>query len=123
MPHLHYSPFQFATAVEVSEYDVNAKKVVATLKKLTSKDKTHDLHSTMSCSEAAMIPGSPNAFISPNPVGVMKDIKKPMAPTGVSKGVAPKSAPAYDHSYRSRGREHYGDRPVVMTNGDAIVSA
>jgi hypothetical protein len=119
--HLHYSPFQFATGVQVSDYDVSAKKVVATLKKLTKSDKTRDMGSTMSCHEAAMIPGTPTAFISPNAVGTMKDLKKPMAPTGVSRGMAPKSAPAYDHSYRSRGRQHYGDRAVVMTNGDAIV--
>jgi hypothetical protein len=123
--HLHFSPFQFATAVQVSDYDVSAKKVVATLKKLTRKDtaESHRLGmgSVMSCSEADMIPGSPNAFISPNPVGVMADIKKPMAPTGISRGMAPKSAPAYDHSYRTRGREHYGDRAVVATHGDMIV--
>jgi hypothetical protein len=119
--HLHYSPFQFATAEEVSTNDVSVKKVVATLKKLTSKDKTRDLHSTMSCADAAMIPGSPNAFISPNPIGVMADIKKPMAPTGVSKGVVPKAAPAYDYSHRNKGREHYGDRAVVATRGDMIV--
>ena len=121
--HLHYSPFQFATDEQVSEYDVSAKKVVSTLKKMTSKDAkaARNLDCTMSCADAAMIPGSPNAFISPNPVGVMKDLKKPMAPTGVSKGVAPKSAPAIDHSYRNRGREHYGDRAVVATRGDMIV--
>jgi len=107
--------------VEVSEYDVSAKKVVATLKKLTKHDKTHDLGSTMSCSEAAMIPGTPTAFISPNPVGTMRDIKKPMAPTGVAKGMAHKAAPALDHSYRNRGREHYGDRAVVKSHGDALV--
>jgi hypothetical protein len=121
MPHLHYSPFQFATAVEVSDYDVSVKKVVNTLKKLTRHDKTHNLGSTMSCAEAASIPGSPTAFISPNKIDTMRDIKKPMAPTGVSRGMVPKAAPAYDHSYRSRGREHYGDRAVVMTHGDALV--
>ena len=119
--HLHYSPFQFATGVEVSDYDVSVKKVVAALKKITKKDKTHDLHSTMTCAEAAKIPGSPTAFISPNSIDTMRDIKKPMAPTGVAKGVAPKAAPAYDHSYRTRGREHYGDRAVVATRGDALV--
>jgi len=124
MSHLHYSPFQFATGVEVSDYDISAKKVVATLKKMTKKDtaKIRNLDSTMSCADACMIPGSPTAFISPNAIDTMRDIKKPMAPTGVSKGVAPKAAPSYDHAYRSRGREHYGDRSVVMTKGDAIVA-
>jgi len=111
MPHLHYSPFQFATDVQVSNTEVSAKKVVKTLKKLTSKDKTHDMGSTMSCAEACMVPGSPTAFISPNPVGVMKDLKMPMASVGVCE--APKAAPAYDHSYRSRGRQGYGDRAMV----------
>ena len=119
--HLHFSPFQFSTAEQVSESDVSVKKIVATLKKLTKSDKTHDMGSTMSCADAAMIPGTPNAFISPNPVGVMADLKNPIAPTGVSRGVAPKAAPAYDHSYRNKGREHYGDRAVVATRGDAIV--
>ena len=121
MPHLHYSPFQFATAVEVSTCDVSAAKIVKTLKKITKKDHKQNLNSTMPCAEAAMIPGTPTAFISPNRVGTMKDIKMPIAPTGVSRGAAPKAAPAYDHSYRTRGREHYGDRKVVKTLGDAIV--
>jgi len=119
MPHLHYSPFQFATVEQVSNTDVSVKKVLKTLKKLTRHDKTHDMGSTMSCAEAEMVPGSPTAFISPNPVGVMKDLKMPLAPVGVAP--APKAAPAYDHSYRSRGRAGYGDRPVVMTHGDALV--
>ena len=119
--HLHYSPFQFATGVQVSTNEVSVKKIVKTLKKITKKDNKRNLDSTMSCAEAAMIPGSPTAFISPNGVGTMKDIKMPIAPTGVSRGVAPKAAPAYDHSYRHRGREHYGDRKVVKTLGDAIV--
>jgi hypothetical protein len=108
MPHLHYSPFQFATVEEVSNTDVSVKKVLKTLKKLTRHDKTHDMGSTMSCSEAAMVPGSPTAFISPNAIGVMKDLGMPMAPVGVAP--APKSASAYDHSYRSRNRAGYGDR-------------
>ena len=119
--HLHYSPFQFATAEQVSETEVSGKKIVKTLQKLTRKDTAalRSMDCTMSCSEAAMIPGSPTAFISPNPVGVMKDLKMPMAAVGVA--AAPKAAPAYDHSYRTRGRQGYGDRPVVMTKGDAIV--
>jgi hypothetical protein len=110
--HLHYSPFQFATAEEVADCDVSATKVVKTLKKLTAKDtsKTHDMKSTMPCASASMIPGTPNAFISPNPVGVMKDIKMPMAPTGVVKPMAEQRG--YDHSYRTRGRAEYGDRSL-----------
>jgi len=119
--HLHYSPFQFATVEQVSETNVSAKKTVKTLQKLTRKDtaKSHNMDSTFPCSEAAMIPGTPTAFISPNPIGTMKDLKMPMAAVGVA--AAPKSAPAFDHSYRTRGRQGYGDRPVVMTKGDAIV--
>jgi hypothetical protein len=117
--HLHYSPFQFATIEQVSNTDVNVKKVARTLKKLTKSDKTHDMHSTMSCSEAATIPGTPTAFISPNAPGTMKDLKLPMAPVGVAP--APQAAPAYDHSHRTRSRQGYGDRAVVMTHGDMIV--
>ena len=106
--HLHYSPFQFATAEQVSNTDVNVKKVVRTLKKLTKSDKTHDMHCTMSCSEASMIPGTPTAFISPNRPGVMKDLKMPMAPVGVAP--APQAAAAYDHTHRTRSRQGYGDR-------------
>jgi hypothetical protein len=119
--HLHFSPFQHATSVEYSDYDVSTKKVVQTLKKLTKSDKTHDMGSTMSCHEAAMIPGSPNAFISPNAVGVMKDLKMPVAPTGVAKPTLRTSHSGYDHAHRSKGREHYNDRAVVKTLGDAIV--
>ena len=106
--HLHYSPFQFATDVEVSTGDVSAKKVVKVLKALTKSDKTHDMHSTMSCDAAASIPGSPTAFISPNPVGTMKDLKAPIAPALVRH--ASSAAPHYDQEYRSRGRLGYGDR-------------
>jgi hypothetical protein len=104
--HLHYSPFQFGT----EEGDVSATKIVKAVKSLTKKDtsKTHNMGSTMSCAAADTIPGTPNAFTSPNPVGVMKDIKMPLAPTGVSK--TPAMSRAYDHSYRHRTREGYGDR-------------
>jgi len=108
--HLHYSPFQFATAEEVSTGDVSVMKVEKVLKALTKKDtsKTHDMHSTMSCADASRIPGTPNAFISPNPVGAMKDLKAPMAPALVRH--APASAAHYDHEYRGRSRMGYGDR-------------
>ena len=108
--HLHYSPFQFATDMEVSTSDVSATKIVKTLKALTKKDtsKTHDMGSTMSCADAEKIPGSPNAFISPNPTGVMKDLKAPMAPALVRH--SPASAPSYDSEHRGRSRMGYGDR-------------
>jgi hypothetical protein len=106
--HLHYSPFQFATVEQVSNTDVSVKKVLKTLKKLTKSDKTHDMHSTMSCAEACLIPGTPTAFISPNPPGVMKDLKLPMAPVGVAP--APSAAASYDHGHRTRSRQGYGDR-------------
>jgi hypothetical protein len=108
--HLHYSPFQFATGVEVSTSDVDAGKVVKTIKTLTKKDdsKTRNMNCTMPCAAAESIPGTPTAFISPNPVDSMRDIKMPMAAIG-GRVHAP-SSPAYDHSYRTRNRAGYGDR-------------
>jgi hypothetical protein len=106
--HLHFSPFQFATVEQVSNTDVSVKKVVRTLKKLTKSDKTHDMGSTMSCSDAEMIPGTPTAFISPNRPGVMKDLGLPLAPVGLAP--APKASAAYDHTHRTRSRQGYGDR-------------
>jgi hypothetical protein len=70
MVHLHYSPFQFATDVQVVERDVGVKKVVAKLNKMTARDKLTP--KLMSCEEARSIPGTPTAFISPNPVDVMR---------------------------------------------------
>jgi len=70
MPHLHYSPFQFATDVQASEHDVGVKKVVSKLKKMTARDKLTP--KLMSCDEARSIPGTPTAFISPNSVDVMR---------------------------------------------------
>jgi len=114
--HLHYSPFQFATDTQVSNCDVNVYKTVKTLAKLTSGDAKmkKNLDSTMRCSDAEMITGSPNAFISPNPVGVMKDLKKPMAPTGVYTTRAPKESKSYDSAHRMRGRVGYGDRMMKL---------
>jgi hypothetical protein len=110
--HLHYSPFQFATGVEVSTCDVSAHKVAKTLATLTRSDKhkTRNMGATMSCAEAAAIPGTPTAFISPNRVGVMKDISMPLAPMGVC--AKPHAAAAYDHGHRHRMREGYGDRSI-----------
>ena len=73
MVHMHYSPFQFATEVQASENHVNAKKTVKTLKRMTARDKL--VPKLMSCYEAKEIPGSPNAFISPNAPDVMRTIK------------------------------------------------
>jgi len=73
MPHMHYSPFQFATEVQASENMVNVKKVVSTLKRKTAGDKITP--KLMTREEAHSIPGTPNAFISPNSVDVMRNIK------------------------------------------------
>ena len=74
MVHLHYSPFQFATGVQVSE---SVKKILKTNARLTKKDKTKAklIPTTMPCSEAHDIIGSPNAFISPNSVDGMRMVK------------------------------------------------
>ena len=74
MVHLHYTPFQFATEVQVADHRVGAKKVVAKLKKMTARDKP-PAPKLMSCEEARSIPGTPTAFISPNPVDVMRTAK------------------------------------------------
>ena len=73
MVHLHYSPFQFATDVQVADHRVGVKKVVAKLKKMTARDKLAP--KLMSCEEARSIPGTPTAFISPNPPDVMRTAK------------------------------------------------
>ena len=73
MVHMHYSPFQFATEVQASENQVNDKKTIKTLKRMTARDKL--VPKLMTCYEAKEIPGSPNAFISPNAPDVMRTIK------------------------------------------------
>ena len=79
MPHLHYSPFQFANSVQASEQDVSAKKAVKTLSKITAKDtaKAKQIPSTMPRAQAHEVIAnvSPNAFISPNPPDVMRMAK------------------------------------------------
>ena len=70
MVHTHYSPFQWATSVQAITHDVNAKKVVSKLTKMTARDKLSP--KLMSCDEARSIPGTPTAFISPNAVDVMR---------------------------------------------------
>jgi len=113
MPHLHYSPYQFATVVEASTDDVNARKLSNKIKTLIKKDvsktQADKLNSTLTVEQASMIPGSPTAFISPNPVGTMKDIGMPIAPTGID---APKSRVVADgeHYVRKHDRQYYNDR-------------
>jgi hypothetical protein len=110
--HLHYSPFQHATSVEYSTETVNQVKVAKTLEGLTKADRmaSKDMGCVMTVEQAARIPGTPTAFISPNPIGVMKDIKMPIAPI-VLPG-KPEAAPALDTSYRNRMRTGYGDRGI-----------
>jgi hypothetical protein len=74
--HTHYSPFQFATGVQVSESKVSVKNTINTLKKLTRNDmmKAKMIPTTMTRSQAHSIPGSPTAFISPNSVDSMRTI-------------------------------------------------
>lgn len=76
MVHHHYSPFQFATGVQVSEGKVSVKKVLKTLKKLTARDaaRAKAIPTTMSRDEAHTIPMTPNAFISPNSMDGMRSI-------------------------------------------------
>ena len=79
MVHMHYSPYQFANVEQVASEDVSVARVLKTNKKLTKKDanRSHNMNSTISRADAHEIihNTSPNAFISPNPVGTMKDIK------------------------------------------------
>jgi hypothetical protein len=70
MVHTHYSPFQFATSEQVAEHKVGVKKMASKLKKMTARDKLTP--KLMTCDEAKSIPGTPTAFISPNPVDVMR---------------------------------------------------
>lgn len=71
MVHTHYSPFQFATEKQAAENNVSVKAVVAPAKKLIRKVPAPSL---MSCADARSITGSPNAFISPNSVDVMRTV-------------------------------------------------
>jgi hypothetical protein len=73
MVHMHYSPFQFATDVQVSEHKVSVKAITAPTKRLTRKDKIAPVLLTRD--EAHSIMGSPTAFISPNSVDVMRTAK------------------------------------------------
>jgi len=79
MVHLHYSPYQFANEVQAATDDVSVTQVLKRNKHLTKKDakKSHNMNSTIPRADAHEIIHnvSPNGFISPNPVGAMKDIK------------------------------------------------
>jgi len=79
MPHLHYSPFQFANTVQAADGEVSLKRILKENKKLTKKDakRSHNMNSTISRADAHEIifNSSPTAFISPNSVGAMRDIK------------------------------------------------
>ena len=75
--HLHYSPFQFATAEQVAE---PKKKIVREKKFMLHahterKTATRNLGCTMSCVEAHQASSLPNAFISPNLPDVMRQSK------------------------------------------------
>ncbi len=115
--HLHFSPFQHATDLEAVTYDVSTKKVLKTLEGMTKADRmaTKKMGCVMTCEQAARIPGTPTAFISPNPVGVMKDLHMPMAAVGPP--AKPISAPAYDYEHRGKMRQGYGDRGVDKMMG------
>ena len=75
--HMHYSPYQFST----EEQTILPKKEVVKEKKLVVsfkaeiKKKTHDLGCTMPIAVAHEVSSLPNAYISPNGVSEMKDIK------------------------------------------------
>jgi hypothetical protein len=72
---MHYSPYQFATNVGIEGDDLQSgKKVRKVTKRLTARDKLPK-PALLSCEEAKMIPGTPNAFISPNSTDVMRMIK------------------------------------------------
>lgn len=75
--HMHYSPFQFSTAEQTilpKKEVVKEKKLMVSLK-AERKKKTHDLGCTMPLVVAHSISNLPNAYISPNGVSQMKDIK------------------------------------------------
>ena len=75
--HLHYSPYQFATAEQVAEPKKQVVKEKKYLVKSVAERKaaTRNLGATMSCAEAHEISSLPNAFISPNLPDVMRQSK------------------------------------------------
>jgi len=75
--HMHYSPFQFSTAEQTilpKKEVIKEKKLMVSLK-ADRKKKTHDLGCTMPLAVAHSVSDLPNAYISPNGVSEMKDIK------------------------------------------------
>ena len=75
--HMHYSPFQWSTAGQTilpKKEVVKEKKLMVSLK-AERKAKTHDLGSTIPLATAHCVVNLPNAYISPNGVSEMKDIK------------------------------------------------
>jgi hypothetical protein len=75
--HLHYSPFQFATAEQVAEPKKQVVKEKKYMVKVHNERKTatRNLGSTMTCVEAHEVSSLPNAFISPNLPDVMRQSK------------------------------------------------
>jgi hypothetical protein len=73
---LHYSPYQWATAVQVSEDEVSVRKTLKTMKKITAPDarKAKIIPTTMTRAQAHEITGTPTAFISPNSIDGMRMI-------------------------------------------------
>jgi hypothetical protein len=74
MPHLHFSPFQFASAEQVAEspMQVKAQRKHVAKGNAEMKQKTRDMGCTMPVAEAHVVTSSPNAFISPNGADVMR---------------------------------------------------
>lgn len=79
MVYHHYSPYQFATGVQVSEGEVDAYRIKRIQTKLTAKDtaKAKAIPTTMTREQAhaVIFASAPNAFISPNSVDGMRQIK------------------------------------------------
>ena len=77
MPHLHFSPFQFASAEQVAEspMQVRAERKHVAKSNAEMKRKTQDMGCTMPVAEAHVVSSSPNAFVSPNGPDVMRSAK------------------------------------------------
>lgn len=77
MPHLHFSPFQFATAEQMAEppKQVKAERLLMKKSREESERKTRDMGSTIPCSMAHLVSSLPNAFVSPNSPDSMRIAK------------------------------------------------
>ena len=77
MSHLHYSPFQWSTAEQtiLPKKEVMKEKSLLVTSIADRKRKTRNLNSTIPLGIARSVSSHPNAFISPNSVDVMRDIK------------------------------------------------